>query len=89
MEKLNILNVGTGKEISIKDLANKIAEIIGFNGDIEWDISKPDGVKSKVLDISKIKSLGWEPKINLNTGLKKVIIEYLKKNIYEKTKKYS
>ena len=79
-EKLNILNVGTGKEISIKDLANKIAKITGFEGTILWDKSKPDGVKSKVLDISKIKSLGWEPKINFDSGLQKVVHDYFIKS---------
>ncbi len=77
--KLNILNVGTGKEISIQDLAKKIANLVRFEGTIEWDISKPDGVRSKLLDITKIKSLGWEPKIDLNSGLRSVINDYQKK----------
>ena len=77
--KLNILNVGTGKEISIRDLANKIANLVGFKGTIKWDTSKPDGVKSKVLDINKIKSLGWKPKIDLESGLRIVINDYQNK----------
>ena len=73
---LNMLNVGTGKEITIKELSEKIAEIIDYQGDIIWDESKPDGVNRKVLDVSRIKSLGWEPKIKLSTGLRSVINNY-------------
>ena len=73
---LNMLNVGTGKEISIKELSEKIAEITNFQGKITWDNSKPDGVFRKVLDVSKFKSLGWEPKIELDKGLQTVIEEY-------------
>ena len=80
-KSLNILNVGTGKEISIKDLAAKIATITGFKGQINWDLSKPEGVKSKVLDVSKIKSIGWEAKIDFDTGLKDVIYKYMNNNI--------
>ena len=73
---LNMLNVGTGKEITIKELSEKIAEIIDYQGDIIWDKSKPDGVNRKVLDVSRIKSLGWEPKIKLSKGLRSVINNY-------------
>ncbi len=79
-EKLYHLNVGTGKDISIKDLASKIAEFTSFKGDIFWDKSKPDGTPKKQLDISKIKSLGWEPEIELEEGLKKTIEDYLQNN---------
>ncbi len=77
------LNVGTGKDITIKELAECIADLIGFKGEIEWDITKPDGTPKKQLDVSKIKSLGWESKIDLKEGIKNTILEYqeyVKKN---------
>lgn len=66
------LNVGTGKDLSIRELAEKIKKITGYKGEIVWDTSKPDGTPRKVLDISKIRTLGWEPKIDLEDGIKKV-----------------
>ena len=73
---LTFLNVGTGKVISIKELANKIANKVGFKGEIIWDKSKPDGTPKKQLDISRIKSLGWEPTIELDNGIEKTISTY-------------
>ena len=54
-----IINVGTGKDITIKELATTIADVVGFKGEIEWDTSKPNGTPRKVLNVDKIKSLGW------------------------------
>ena len=68
-QPLLLLNVGTGKDISIKDLAILISKIVNFNGEIKWDLTKPDGTPKKQLDISKIQSLGWEPKISLKEGI--------------------
>ena len=67
----NIINVGTGKDITIKDLAETIADVVGFKGEIEWDTSKPNGTPRKVLNVDKIESLGWEPKVSLREGIKK------------------
>ena len=78
--KLFYLNVGTGKDISIKELSIKIARFMGFKGEIYWDNSKPDGTPKKQLDISKIRSLGWEPKITLEQGLIQTIKDYKKMN---------
>ena len=64
-----LLNVGSGKEITIKNLSNLIKEIVGFEGKLNFDSSKPDGNPRKLLDSSKIFNLGWEPKIDLNIGL--------------------
>ncbi len=75
---LTLINVGTGKEISIKDLANKISEKVGFKGKIIWDKNMPDGTPRKVLNIQKIKNLGWEPIVNLDDGLNKTIKEFRK-----------
>ncbi len=65
------INVGTGEDIIIKELAQTISRSVGFPGDIEWDKTKPNGTPRKVLDVSKIKSIGWEPKISLLEGIKK------------------
>ncbi len=66
-----IINVGTGKDITIKELATTIADVVGFKGDIVWDTSKPNGTPRKVLNIDKIKSLGWEPKVSLKDGIER------------------
>ncbi len=70
------LNVGTGEEISILHLAEKVARAAGFSGLIEWDVSKPDGAPRKVLDVSRIKTLGWSPRIGLDEGIAKTIAWY-------------
>ncbi len=72
-DPLSFLNVGTGKDISIKELANLVSEIIGFKGNIKWDKSMPDGTPRKLLDVSKLKNLGWSPQINFKDGLKLTI----------------
>lgn len=66
-----IINIGTGIDISVKELTEIIAEVVGFDGKIVWDTSKPNGTFRKVMNVDKIKSLGWEPKIDLYTGLQK------------------
>jgi GDP-L-fucose synthase len=67
------LNVGTGKDLSIKELANLVAKQAGFAGEIEWDASKPDGTPRKVLDVTRLRALGWEPRISLETGIAETI----------------
>jgi GDP-L-fucose synthase len=64
-----IINVGTGKDISIGELAKLVAEIIGFQGNIVYDLSKPDGTPKKLLDTGKINALGWQPSTTLFTGI--------------------
>jgi GDP-L-fucose synthase len=66
-----IINVGTGKDITIKELAETIADVVGFKGEIVWDTSKPNGTPRKVLNVDKMKSLGWEPKVGLREGIEK------------------
>ena len=66
-----IINVGTGKDITIKELATTIADVVGFKGEIVWDTSKPNGTPRKVLNVDKIKSLGWKPKVGLREGIEK------------------
>ena len=65
-----IINVGTGEDITIKELAEMIKNIVGFNGEIIFDPSKPDGTPRKLLDIGRIKELGWRPKTTLEDGLR-------------------
>tara|TARA_B100000886_G_C20422310_1_gene492200 strand:- start:2352 stop:3332 length:981 start_codon:yes stop_codon:yes gene_type:complete len=73
---LYFLNIGTGKDISIKNLAALIAKIVGFDGKILWESSKPDGTPKKLLNIDRIKQLGWQPKLNLEEGIKKTVDEF-------------
>lgn len=63
------INVGTGKDISISELASTIQEVVGFEGVISWDKSKPDGTPRKLLDIQRISDLGWSPKVSLKEGI--------------------
>ncbi len=72
------INIGTGKDITIKDLSTLIAETIGYTGNILFDANKPDGTMKKLTDVSKINGLGWKHKINIDIGLKKVYEWYLK-----------
>ena len=82
---LNFLNVGTGKDLSIKDLAILIAKITSYKGEIRWDTIKPDGTPKKLLDISRITKLGWQPTISLEEGLSNTYEDFCnqinKKNI--------
>jgi GDP-L-fucose synthase len=63
------INVGVGEDVSIRDLAGLIKEIVGFEGAIEWDSSKPDGTPRKLLDVARITSLGWKAQISLKDGI--------------------
>jgi GDP-L-fucose synthase len=71
------INVGTGEDISIKELTNLIAELTNFSGNITWDTSKPNGTPRKVLDVSKINSLGWKAETQLRDGVANTIEWYL------------
>jgi len=73
---LELLNVGTGEEITIKDLAKLISDELGFKGEIIWDQNKPDGTPRKLLDSSRLKSLGWKSKIKLEEGIRQTIISF-------------
>jgi GDP-L-fucose synthase len=84
--KSQLINVGSGKEITIRLLSQLISEIIGYKGRIIFDKTYPDGTPRKILDISKIKAMGWKPIYNLKAGLRKTIEWYIlnKKNIKKK-----
>lgn len=70
------VNIGSGTDLSIKELAEKVQAIVGFDGDLVWDHSKPDGTPRKLMDNSKLKSLGFVPKISLNEGIAGVYENY-------------
>ena len=70
------INVGTGQDLTIKQLAEGIAKVIGFKGKIEFDISKSDGTKRKLMDSTRLNSLGWQPKIDLEQGIKQTYKDY-------------
>ncbi len=72
------INIGSGKEISIKDLAYLVKDIVGFKGNIVFDFTKPDGTLRKLLDVSKLADLGWTPKVKLSDGIKEFYKFYLK-----------
>ncbi|MBN8835561.1 MAG: GDP-fucose synthetase [Niastella sp. SCN 39-18] len=71
------INVGTGTDISITELAKMIKEIVGYRGNLDFDTSKPDGTPRKLMDVSKLKDLGWQYSIPLQEGIKKVYASYL------------
>lgn len=71
------INIGTGKDVTIRDLAYLVKSIVGFNSHIKWDESKPDGTLRKLLDVSKINNLGWKEKISLKDGIGVVYKKYL------------
>jgi GDP-L-fucose synthase len=72
------VNVGTGTDVSIKELAQLICKVVGYSGKIVFDTSKPDGTPKKLLDVSKINSLGWKAKVSLEEGIRKTYEWYLK-----------
>jgi GDP-L-fucose synthase len=70
------LNIGTGEDLAIKDLAFMVASLTGFRGEIIWDVTKPDGTPRKILDVSRINALGWKPTIRLEDGIASTITWY-------------
>ena len=69
--KETLLNIGSGMEVGIGDLAKTIANVVGYEGVIEFDDSKPDGMPRKLLECSRIRKMGWTPKVDVNDGLQK------------------
>jgi GDP-L-fucose synthase len=67
------VNVGTGKDATIKEIADLVAEVVGYEGQTEWDTSKPDGTPQKLLDVSKLRQAGWEASIELRAGLESTV----------------
>jgi len=81
MENYNeseLVNIGTGEDVTIKNLADLVKQIIGFQGEIVWDTAKPDGTPRKLMDVSKLHGLGWHHKIALEDGIKLAYQDFLK-----------
>jgi len=76
--RLPLINIGCGKDISISELALLVKNIVGFEGDLVFDTTKPDGTPKKLLDISKLDKLGWKPRISLKNGIRDVYDWYVK-----------
>jgi GDP-L-fucose synthase len=70
------INVGVGEDVTIAELASLMADVVGYEGALEWDSSKPDGTPRKLLDVQRMKSLGWEPAIGLREGIESTYEEY-------------
>jgi len=73
---LSHINVGFGGDISIAELAGVVAEVVGFEGRIEFDTTRPDGTPRKLLDSSRLNKLGWQPKVDLKDGLRQAYAEF-------------
>ena len=71
------VNVGTGKELTIKELTELVAKVIGYTGEIKWDPSKPDGTPRKLLDVSKLEKLGWKYHTELEDGIRLAYEDFL------------
>lgn len=76
------LNIGTGEDVTIKELAETIAEVVGYQGKIEWDTTKPDGTPRKLMDVSRAHAMGWKHKIALKDGIQMVYEQEVAKNTF-------
>lgn len=72
-----LLNVGTGEDVTIRELAETVKEIVGFKGELVFDTSKPDGTPRKLLDVTKLKALGWRAKVTLDAGIKSAYEDFM------------
>lgn len=78
---LQFVNIGVGEDVSIRDLAELIKEVVGYEGQLEFDSTKPDGTPRKLMDVSKLNALGWKAKTKLRDGIKLAYEDFLKNNI--------
>jgi GDP-L-fucose synthase len=85
-ENAELINVGSGENVSIKNLANIVAGVVGYTGSIEWDTSRPNGTPNRPLDYSKMTKLGWKPKHTLHEGLKKTYQWVIENTYYDSCK---
>lgn len=74
--ELEFVNIGTGEDVTIKELAESVRKVVGFEGSIDWNTSKPDGTPRKLMDVSKLHNLGWKHTIELEDGIRAVYEEY-------------
>lgn len=80
-ETAPLINIGCGRDLTIRELVELVREVVGFAGEIEWDSNKPDGTPRKLLDISRLASLGWQPRIDLLTGIKMAYDDFLRRQV--------
>ncbi len=73
------VNVGSGREITIKELAETVKDVIGYAGEIEWDTAKPDGTPRKLMDSSRLMAMGWKPEIDMREGIKRAYADFLER----------
>jgi GDP-L-fucose synthase len=73
------INVGAGKEVSVRELTETVRRIVGFAGEIVWDTTKPDGMPRKLMDSSRLLALGWRPQVDLETGIRLSYEDFLKR----------
>jgi GDP-L-fucose synthase len=85
-ENAELINVGSGENVTIQNLAKTIAGIVGYTGDIEWDTTRPNGTPNRPLDYSKMTELGWKPKHSLYEGLKKTYQWLIENTYYDSSK---
>lgn len=85
-ENAELINVGSGENVSIQNLANMIAGIVGYTGKIEWDTTRPNGTPNRPLDYSKMTNLGWKPNHDLHHGLKKAYLWFTEHGCYDNSK---
>jgi GDP-L-fucose synthase len=76
-----LLNIGTGEDLTIRELADLVKDVVGFNGDVVWDTSRPDGTPKKQLDVSRLHRLGWRPALSLRDGIASTYRVYLQSKI--------
>jgi GDP-L-fucose synthase len=74
------INVGSGKEVTIRELAETVQEAVGFKGKLTWDFSKPDGTPRKLMDSSRINALGWKPSVSLKDGISRAYQDFLQRH---------
>ena len=72
-----LINIGCGVDLTIQELADAIKKTVGFDGNLQFDTSKPDGTPRKLLDISRLSSMGWKPKVELEQGLKLAYLDFI------------
>jgi GDP-L-fucose synthase len=82
--KDNLINIGVGEDVSIKELAELVCKTVRFEGELIFDTSKPDGTPRKLLDISKLKALGWKPKTSLANGINEAYKDFLRRYLIRK-----
>ena len=81
-DESEIINIGWGRDQTILDLAEMVSDIVGFKGDIKWDATRPDGTPQKLLDVSRLANLGWQPKITLEDGIREVYRWYVTGTVF-------